>query len=139
MRQHDDIPSGDGDLAGAAEPAPTSGLKNPTAAARAVGRATMVLEFVSLLLAIQPIRIIAPDTPGWGLGIVAGLAFGCLLVAGLLRHPWGWHLGTALQVGVIVTGIFQYSMFIVGAVFLAIWVYVLRIRADLATPAMFDR
>jgi hypothetical protein len=117
---------------------PTSGLKNPTAAARGVGMATMVLESITLLLAIQPIRIVAPDTPGWGLGIIAGLAFGCLIVAGLLRRSWGWHLGTALQVAVIATGVFQYAMFLVGALFLAIWLYVLRIRADLATPAMFD-
>ncbi len=38
----------------------------------------------------------------------------------------------------VATGIFQYSMFVLGAVFLAMWIYVLRIRADLAKPALFD-
>jgi len=128
-------PAGAGVEAGAA---PTSGLKNPTAAARGVGMGALILEAIVLLLAIQPIRIIAPDTPGWALGIVAGLALACMGVAGLLRRPWGWHVGTALQVAVVLTGVFQYAMFVVGGVFLLIWIYVLKIRADLAKPANFD-
>jgi hypothetical protein len=100
---------------------------------------TLILEAIVLLLAIQPIRIIAPDTPGWALGIVAVLALACLGVAGLLRRPWGWHVGTALQVAVLLTGVFQYAMFVVGAAFLLVWIYVLKIRADLAKPARFDR
>lgn len=125
-------------MSGPAEQEPRSGLKNPAAAVRGVGMGALILEGIVLLLAIQPIRIIAPDTPGWGLAIVAVLGLACFGVAGLLRRPWGWHVGTALQVAVIATGVFQYSMFILGAVFLAIWIYVLRIRSELAKPARFD-
>lgn len=107
-----------------------SGLKNPVAAARGVGAATLVLEAIALLLAIQPIRIMAPDTPGWGLGVIALLAVGCAVTVRLLKRSWGWHVGTALQLAVIATGFFQYAMFILGVVFLAIWLYVLKVRAD---------
>jgi hypothetical protein len=117
---------------------PTSGLKNPLAAARGVGIGTLILEAIALLLAIQPMRVIAPDTPGWALGVVAALALSCIVVAGLLRRPWGWHAGTALQVAVILTGVFQYALFIFGAVFLATWLYVLKVRADVGKPAKFD-
>lgn len=100
--------------------------------------ATLILESIVLLLAIQPIRIMAPDTPGWALGVIAGLAVACLGVGRLLRHSWGWHVGTALQVAVIVTGVFQYSMYFVGVLFLVVWLYVLKVRADVTKPARFD-
>jgi hypothetical protein len=121
-----------------ADETPTSGLRNPAAAIRGVGIGTLALEFVALLLAIQPIRIVAPGTPGWALGIVAGLAIACLVIAGLLRHAWAWRAGTALQVAIVLTGLLQYALFIIGALFLAIWLYVLRIRRDLDQPAEFD-
>lgn len=117
---------------------PVSGLKNPALAILVVGTATLVLEWIALLLAIQPIRIIAPDTPGWALGVIAALAFACLGVAGLLRRPWAWHAGTGLQLAVIAAGVFQYSMFVLGAVFLALWLYALKVRSDLSKPARFD-
>jgi hypothetical protein len=122
---------GDGDT-------PSSGLRNPAAAIRGVGMGTLILEFVALLLAIQPIRMVAPDTPGWALGLVAGLAIACLVVAGLLRHAWAWHVGTGLQVVIALTGLVQYAVAILGVLFFAIWLYVLHIRRTLSQPAKFD-
>jgi hypothetical protein len=123
---------GPGDAAGPGQP--VSGLKNPAAAVRGAAVGALVLECVVVLLAIQPIRILAPDTPGWALAVVAGLALACLAVAGLLRYPWGWHVGTALQVAVVLTGFLQYAMFVLGLVFLAVWIYILRIRSDVTKP-----
>ena len=117
---------------------PASGLRNPAAAIRGVGIGTLVLEAIALLLAIQPIRMVAPDTPGWALGTVAGLAGACLLAAGLLRRAWGWWAVLVLQVAVIVAGVLQYALFILGAIFLLIWIYLLRVKSSLAKPARFD-
>lgn len=121
-----------------APPQPTSGLKNPAAAARGVAMGTLGLEFVVVLLSLQPIRTLNPDVSGAALGLVAALAVACLVVAALLRYPWGWHLGTALQVAFILTGFLQYAMFILGVLFLLVWLYVLKVRADLRKPARFD-
>jgi hypothetical protein len=139
MDDHGGAPMDDhGGQSGEPEEGPFSGLRNPAAAIRGVGAGTLVLESIVLLLAIQPIRIVAPATPGWALGVIAALAGACLLMTGTLRREWGWKAALALQVAVIATGFFQYALFILGGVFLAIWLYVLRVRAALARPAQFD-
>lgn len=117
---------------------PTSGLKNPAAVSRVVAAATLILEAISLLLAIQPIRIMAPETPAWGLGVIAALAVACVVLVAQIRRPWVWHAGIALQIAVLATGFFQYAMFILGAVFLGAWLYVLKVRSDITKPARFD-
>jgi Protein of unknown function (DUF4233) len=117
---------------------PTSGLKNPAAAARVFAAATLILEAITLLLAIQPIRIMAPDTPAWGLAVIAGLAVMCIVFVTQLKRAWVWHAGTALQVAVIATGFLQYAMFVLGVVFLGAWLYVLKVRSDITKPARFD-
>ena len=108
--------------------APASGLRNPAGAIRALGIMTLVLEWIVVLLAVQPIRILAPDRPGWALGVVVGLAFACLGVATLLRFRWGWHVGTALQVAVALAGFVHWAMLPVAAIFLSTWLYVLHVR-----------
>lgn len=46
-----------------------------------------------------------------------------VLVAGLLRFRWGVWLGWVLQAALVATGILLPIMFVVGAGFVAIWVY----------------
>lgn len=121
-----------------AEPAPSSGLRNPRAAIRGVGGGALFLEWIVVLLVIQPIQTLAPDTSGWRLAVLVALAFGCLVVAALLRYPWGWHLGTALQLAIVATGFLLPAMFVLGVVFLGIWIYILRVRRTLSRPARFD-
>jgi hypothetical protein len=43
-----------------------------------------------------------------------------------------------IQLVVIATGFLQYALFILGGVFLAIWLYLLRVRSALDKPAKFD-
>ena len=118
---------------------PFSGLKNPAAAVRGVGMATLGLEWLVVVLSIQPIRTVAPETPGWAIGVVAALAFACLGVAALLRYPWGWHVGTGLQVSIIIAGLLlQWALLLLGVIFLAIWIGLLRLRRTLSQPARFD-
>jgi hypothetical protein len=61
-----------------------------------------------------------------------GLTVGCLLVAGLLRFPWAYAVGWALQVAAILVGVVVPAMFFLGAVFLALWAtaYLLGRRID---------
>jgi high-affinity nickel permease len=75
---------------------------------------------------------------GTQIAVLVGVAVGCLLVCGLLRRPWGWHVGTALQVAVILTGFYLATMFVLGGFFLLIWLYLLRLRTTVALPARFD-
>jgi len=47
------------------------------------------------------------------------------VVAGLLRRPWGYALGSALQVPVVAAGFVVPAMFLLGAVFAGLWFFAL--------------
>jgi hypothetical protein len=75
------------------------------------------------------------------LSLGLGLAAACLLVAGLLRHPWAIALGWAVQVGTLGLGLLTTAMFALGAIFLALWITAVRLgrlidrdRAAAGTP-----
>jgi hypothetical protein len=116
---------------------PESGLRNPQAAVRGVAMGTLILEAIVVLLALAPLDMMYGIT-GTQTAVLAGLAVACLLACGLLRKPWGWHVGTALQVAVTLTGFYLATMFALGLVFLLIWLYLLRLRVTVSRPARFD-
>ncbi|MBA3489341.1 MAG: DUF4233 domain-containing protein [Longispora sp.] len=105
-----------------------SGLRNPIAAVRGVGALSLGVEGVTLLLAIQPIRILGAHLTGFGVIAMFVLSVACFILAGLLRHPWAWRAGTALQFLVIAGGLFQWGIAVVGVVFLGTWLYALQVR-----------
>lgn len=110
------------------EEPPISGLRNPGAAVRGVGAGTLGLEFVVLLLAIQPLRMLVSGGSGAAVGLAAGLALGCLIAAGLLRYGWAWPAVAIFQVIIIATGVVHWMLGAVGVIFLLVWVYVLTVR-----------
>jgi hypothetical protein len=55
----------------------------------------------------------------WG-GLALALA--CVVVAGLLRHPFGYVLGSALQLVVLASGFLLPAMFFLGLLFGGLWV-----------------
>lgn len=76
-----------------------------------------------------------PDSTVWVAG--GSLAVACLVVAGLVRTRAGLWLGTALQAVVVATGFWVPAMFLLGALFAALWVWFLRLgaRIDRETAA----
>lgn len=68
-------------------------------------------------------------------GICIGLAVVLIVAAGLLRRPWGIALGSGLQIAFIATGVMIGSMFLVGALFIAVWLRILMLRHEVVgTP-----
>ncbi|GAA1699954.1 DUF4233 domain-containing protein [Fodinicola feengrottensis] len=120
------------------EEEPTSGLRNPQAAARGVGSATLLLEALVLLLALVPLTKLSGHVSGLEIGVLLGLIAVCVLTCAVLKRSWGWHLGTAIQVAIILTGFFNWALLVLGLVFLAIWAYVLHVRRTVLRPAHFD-
>ncbi|WP_163509967.1 DUF4233 domain-containing protein [Fodinicola acaciae] len=118
-------------------PPPTSGLRNPAAAARGVGAATLLLEALVLLLALVPLVKLSGRVSGAQIGILLGLVALCVLTCAVLKRAWGWHVGTVIQVAVMATGFFNWALLVLGVVFLAIWLYVLHVRRTLTRPARF--
>jgi len=54
--------------------------------------------------------------------IGAVIAIACLLTPGLLKKKFGWVLGWILQAALLAFGFVVTSMFLVGAIFLGLWI-----------------
>ncbi len=54
--------------------------------------------------------------------IGAVIAIACLLTPGLLKKKFGWILGWFLQAALLAYGFVVTSMFLVGAIFLVLWI-----------------
>ncbi|SDJ35722.1 Protein of unknown function [Frankineae bacterium MT45] len=83
-------------------------------------------------------RAIAQSSVGLGAGktwTLVGFAI-VLIVAGfMLRRPWGIGLGSVLQLPLIAIGLWTSAFFIIAALFIGIWLYVLNLRRELVgTP-----
>lgn len=59
---------------------------------------------------------------GVWLWVGVGLAVLCLVVAGLMRRPWGVTLGWVMQAATFAAALVVPMMLAVGLIFLAIWV-----------------
>jgi hypothetical protein len=110
--------------------------------ARRANRATRgvlaaVLALEALVTLLMPRALAFTDV---GLGprktvLLILLAVLLVLAAGLVRRPWGIGVGSALQVPFLLTGVWLSAMFVVGAIFAAVWARVLLLRRDLVGTA----
>jgi hypothetical protein len=64
-------------------------------------------------------------------GICIGVAVVMVVAAGLVRRPWGIAVGSALQVVFLATGFLIATMFLVGALFIAVWARLLMLRHEI--------
>ena len=107
-------------------------------AGRALGgaaAAVLVLEGIAVLFVPRGIAQSGPGLTGGRLTFLLVLAVLLILAGGLQRRPRGLVVGTALQVPVLLTGLLNSAMWIVGGVFVLIWLYLLQVRKELlGTP-----
>ena len=110
---------------------PRSGLRDPRAAVRGLGAGTLGLEAIVLLLAIQPIRIMGGRLSGWGVAAVLVLAVLAAVLAGMMKRRWAWAAGTVLQVLLLASGLFHWSLAVLGLIFGAAWAYASFVRRSI--------
>lgn len=83
---------------------------------------TMLLLQAIIVALSTPVMIavedIAKPTAMW---VGFGLAVVCLITIGLLRWPFGYVIGFILQAATVATGFLVPTMFIIGAMFAALW------------------
>ena len=120
-----------------AEPTPEQYAERARRANKATrGALAGVLGLEALVVLLIP-RAIA-FTTGLGpvrTGICIGLAVVLVLAAGLVRRPWGIAVGSVLQAVFFLTGIMIATMFLVGALFIAVWLRILMLRHEIVgTP-----
>ena len=99
---------------------------------RVVLMAVLIFEVIVFGLAIPVMIMISDVTPAAAAAFGGGAAVLAILAAGLLRSPVGYILGWAAQLAGLSLGFLTSTMFIVGALFAAVWVlsFVLGKRLD---------
>jgi hypothetical protein len=107
---------------------------DPVRAGRALNGAAagiLVLEGIAVLFVPRGIAQSGPGLTGTRLALLLLLSLVLILSSGVQRRPRGLHIGTALQVPLLLTGLFTSVMWFVGGIFVLIWLYLLQVRKEL--------
>lgn len=83
--------------------------------------AILFLQAIALGLTTPVLISINDVAVGTALGIGLGLCAACILTAGLLRFPWAYGIGWAIQIASLALGFLITAMFALGSVFLLLW------------------
>ena len=102
----------------APEAVPTNTERSPR---RGMAAAVLSLEAITLGLTTPVMITIADVDTSLALSVGLGLAAVCLLLAGMLRAEWAYLAGYAVQVAAVALGFVLPVMFVLGAVFAALW------------------
>jgi hypothetical protein len=103
-------------------------------AARALGggaAAILLLEGIAVLFVPRGIAQTGEGLTPFRLTVLIVLAALLVLASGLQRRPHGLLIGTVLQVPLLLTGLLGSAMWLVGGVFVLIWLYLLQVRKEL--------
>ncbi|GAB3348410.1 DUF4233 domain-containing protein [Modestobacter lapidis] len=107
---------------------------DPVRAGKALGGAAaaiLLLEGIAVLFVPRGIAQTGPGLTAGRLTFLVVLAVLLILASGLQRRPRGPLIGSVLQVPMLLTGLLGSAMWLVGGVFVLIWLYLLQIRKEL--------
>ncbi len=107
---------------------------DPVRAGRALNGAAaaiLVLEGIAVLFVPRGIAQSGAGLTGGRLALLLVLSLVLILASGVQRRPRGIHIGTALQVPLLLTGLLNPVMWFVAGIFLLIWLYLLQVRKEL--------
>jgi hypothetical protein len=107
---------------------------DPVRAARALGGAAagiLVLEGIATLFIPRGIAQTGDGLTGGRLTYLLVLSVLLILAAGVQRRREGLLVATALQVPLLLTGLFDGVMWLVAGAFVLIWLYLLQVRKEL--------
>jgi hypothetical protein len=88
-----------------------------------LGSIVLVFEAVVVGLAALVVNGLGGASPAVALGGGAALCIALFATAAMLRYPWAPAVGWVLQGLMILCGIFVTMMFVIGALFAAVWTY----------------
>jgi hypothetical protein len=90
-------------------------------ARRSLCAVMLTLQAVVLGLTTPVLISVADVSVSTALAVGLGLTVACLVVAGMLRRSWAFYAGWAIQVAAVALGVVIPMMFLLGAVFAALW------------------
>ncbi|TYB47131.1 DUF4233 domain-containing protein [Nonomuraea sp. PA05] len=89
---------------------------------RRLGASVLGMEAIVAGL-VTPVAIgVGEVEPAVAVTVGIGLAVLCVIAAGLLKRPFGYVLGSVVQVLAICTGFLVTAMFFLGVLFTALWI-----------------
>lgn len=109
-------------------------VRDPWKGLRGVMAGTLIIEAIVVALALPVIAKLGnggSGVSGTAFVVVIVLAVAMVVASGLLRTGWGLPLALVLQVVMIGTGVFQFTLGVLGVMFALIWGYILYLRHDL--------
>jgi Protein of unknown function (DUF4233) len=97
--------------------------------------AVLCLEAFCVLLVPRAIAQTPTGLGGVKTGLLIGFAVILIAAAAVQRRRWGVGVGSLLQVPFVLVGVWVHAFFIVGVLFVGVWLYLLNVRHELAgTP-----
>ena len=109
--------------------------ENVNRATRRALAATLCLEAFVVLLVPRAIAQTPAGLGGFKTALLIGFAVLLAVAAAVQRRRWGIGVGSALHVPLLVIGVWVHAFFIVAALFVGVWLYVLNLRHELVgTP-----
>lgn len=106
------------------DPTPSGDVPDPERAKsprRGMCAAVLSLEAITLGLTTPVMISVADLSTAAALWIGLGLAVLCVVVAGMLRRPWAYAVGWAIQVAAVALGLVVGIMWVLGAIFALLW------------------
>ena len=100
---------------------PTAPVNTERSPRRGMCAAVLCLEAITIGLTTPVMITIADVAVGTALVVGLGLSVACLLLAGMLRAPWAYTVGYAVQVAALGLGFVIPLMFLLGGIFAALW------------------
>ncbi|WKN49782.1 DUF4233 domain-containing protein [Nocardioides sp. Arc9.136] len=88
---------------------------------RGMCAAILCLEAIALGLTTPVMISVADVDTGVALSIGLGLMVVCLLLSGMLRKPWAYGAGWAVQLAAVALGFVVPIMFVLGGIFALLW------------------
>ncbi|MGY2084216.1 DUF4233 domain-containing protein [Blastococcus sp. SYSU DS0539] len=104
-------------------------------ALRGAAAAVLVLEGIAVLFVPRGIAQTEEGLGGGRLTVLLVLAVVLILASGIQRRERGLLIGTALQLPLLLTGLYTNAMWFVAGAFLLIWAYLLQVRKQLVGTA----
>lgn len=114
------------------EATPKPPAKDPMKSFRGIMAGTLIMEAIVVALALPVVANFGGGVASWQGWSVIAIAVALILLCGVLRRPWAVGAVLALQVVLLAFVVVLPAVAIIGVLFLALWIWLLWLRRDVA-------